>query len=226
MTPRGDSTEMVDTVRIMMENRFSHATWINLAAGYFGVVGILYDVVAGGAWRIDPDPRRRAPPHVHIVVDPDPWKTGEWRGSLAFGSGFKFYPDGVLPHGNVDGDLFVQAVAGHRAWPVLAETRGYFYSSLVPVDNFVIADVGVRKIVFESDAARPFVSGGLSLLAHSTQVNRDGLPLGVWARVGVDIRAGTAFFAAPYLGYAKHETVATGISTGGLTGGLSLGMLW
>jgi hypothetical protein len=226
LTPRADSSGGMDTVRILMEKRISHVVWLNLMGGYFGLIGLVYDMAAGGAWRIDPDPRRKAPAHVTIIADPDPWSSGEWKGSLAFGSGFKFYPDGIQPEGNVEGDIFFQAVAGHRDCPVLAEARGYFYSSLVPLDNFVVAEAGVRKLIFDNRDFRPYVSGGLSLLAQSTQANRDGLPLGFWTRAGVDIRASSAFFAAPYIGYSKYETVATGINTGGVTGGLVLGVLW
>jgi hypothetical protein len=211
-----------------MSRHVSHIVWGNLVGGYFGLVGAGFDFLAGGAWRLEPAYPRGKPPHVHVIADPHPWESGTWRGSLALTSGFKRYPGGQQTSDRLENDLAVQMVLGHKNWPVELEGRGYFYSSLPAADgsvNYQIAEGGVRKTLLNFGGAKPYISGGLNLLAQSTQEN-GGFPLGVWARAGLDVRAGRAFFVAPYLGYSKYETVATGINTGGLTGGLIFGMLW
>src|SRR5690606_17045239 len=125
--------------------RISHVVWLNFATGFYGLAGLGLDFITGAAWRIDPDPRGRAPAYVRIAGDPDPWTTGTWRGNVAWMTGFKMYPDGVLPDADLRGELAVQGVLGHRAWPHELEGRLYLYSSLQPTGNRVIAELGARK---------------------------------------------------------------------------------
>jgi hypothetical protein len=158
--------------------------------------------------------------------NPDPWEIGTWYGNVAWMTGIKSYPDGVLPNANLRGELAVQGVLGHRAWPHELEGRLYFYSSLAPTGERVIAELGARKTLGRFGDLRPYLSGGASLLSAGTQPY-GGMPVGVWGRAGLDIRSGSRFFAGPYLGYAKYEPVRSGgVNTGGIIGGLLLGMVW
>lgn len=226
LTPREDSSGAIDTVRLIVERRLNHLIWLNFATGFYGLAGLGLDLITGAAWRIEPDPRGRAPSYVRIRADPDPWKTGVWRGSVAGMYGVKFYPGGILPGDDLGGDIAVQAVVGHRDWPHELEGRLYLYSSLEPAGNWVIADLGVRKTLYDAGGLRPYLSLGASVLSGSTQPH-GGVPLGVWGRAGLDVRGGSNFFFGPYLGYAKHEPVVSGgLNTGGVTLGLLTGFLW
>jgi hypothetical protein len=224
---RRPGSDSLDTNRILLEHRISHVVWTNFLIGLWGAPGAGYDFIAGGAWKLVVSPRSRVPDHIHIHVDMDfdPWQTGEWKGSTALVSGFKVYPRDVLPQGRVDGDFAFQVVAAKRTWPLEAEGRVYFYSSLDQTGESVLAEAGVRKTLYDNSAVRPWLSGGLSYLTGSTQ-EYGGLPLGLWGRLGIDIRMGRTLFFAPYGGYAKHEAVSGGASTAGYTGGLILGVLW
>jgi hypothetical protein len=216
-----------DTLRLRAERHYSYALWWNMMLSLYGIPTALGDLAIGGAYRIDPDPRNKAPAHLQWTENPDPWKSGKWRGSAGWVLGTKYYPaHGDQFQSEMRPEFSFQTVVGRKSWPVEAELRLYLASSLAPT-AFVIAEPGIRKTWLTESDFRPYLSGGLSLLNRSTQ-EFGGLPVGFWTRVGLDMRPGGRVLITPYLGYSKFELVSAqgARNTGGLGGGAAVGMLW
>jgi hypothetical protein len=225
LSPAGDSLGHVEFVK-----RMSGWIWGNAMFSYFGLGGALIDFLDGAAYNLRPTrvSLDDLPEDIQVAWFLDPWRSGVWRASLGYYLGMKMLPKGLSVDDRVQPDLGIQAVLAQRDWPLELVVDGYFYSAARALegDNFAILNGGVRKTFdVRNDQIHPYLSGGVTWMRRSTQ-GEGGLPLGMWARTGVDVRLGHRLFIGPFLGLTKYETTTSGRNTGGPTAGLTLGLLW
>ena len=215
-----------DTAELILNPRVSKWVYGNACFGLWGLGGLVVDFASGGSHRLETAPDASLPWDIRLSYDVDPWRMGTWHLSLAYVIGAQRFSEYAGADEEISPDLALQLVLGRRDWPLEAVLDGYLISAALALDNFAITNLGLRKTFFtESARIHPHLGAGLTLLAHSTQEG-GGLPLGFWARAGLDCLVGRRMFLGPYLGYAKYETTTAGRNTGGPTGGLAFGMLW
>lgn len=216
--------------RLRMRRGLNGWLWANFAIGPYGLPGFGIDFLLGGAFRLVPDRRDLPglPEGITVNTQVDPVSGGNWRVAAAYMLSLRSFPSGADSGygGGVSPEASFLLLLGKKSWPVDLVFHGYLLSAALDIGNWVLFDVGARKTLFEGRALRPWLGGGITALAHSTQEDEKGFPLGFWARGGVDLRAGNRFFAGPFLGYSKYETTTSGNNTGGVAAGMTAGLLW
>jgi hypothetical protein len=226
-------TQGNDSTTLLLRSKMNGWVWANLIFGLYGLAGMAIDLTAGGTYTLALKDSARSlsefPTQVNLRWITDPRAYGTWHMSLGYFLGYKSFPERTVASGS-GFDLGMQWVVGKNAWPLDLVAEGYLISSTWEMESrpTLLLNAGLRKTLHLSDGRiYPHASAGITWLSRSTQVGK-GFPVGLWTRLGADLRLGQRVFIGPYIGYSKLEMVASSnaVNTAGYTMGLVGGLMW